>query len=681
MKITNVKIENFRNIKSSEFDLTQRTAIVGKNHIGKTNTIQAIYWLLTDTLIDGSNEVDTIISQDEPRATASVEITTDTGDVIKKTYKEKWVKTRGKENEETLQGHETTYSINGTPIAKISEAKQIINEKLLNSKTLANEYQIDLASALLNPLYLFAQVDYKKAREFIFSLVKEVKDSDVFNAYPQYIPISTDLELQNGRTDYLLKKYANDIKKDKEELAKQETLLENATAKMGENEVTDDELFQAQQTKNRINKAIYDLQNTPNSSVEYEEAWKRYENARNQLQEVKTAWFHEEETNNTAFLNEKNGIRYEISTLQGKIESQRKLIDEGKNAEEELRRKMKQIEAQILECESRRNTLLANYKAIKASQFEEDSITDVVCPQCGCVLNQEIKDKARADFESDKAKRLQRIQEQGTANNTEMSRLNAELEELKNKASNNTFVDVDAMELEISKLTQQKNQKEQLLNSITKKANSHQQELEEVKALADKLLDEANTAKSAQEHSIEDRVASYKASVAEELQSTESTLMKRVFWNSANADKNKCIEERKKLNKHLGECEQKQILAKAFSITKLEMIKDSTKKVFPDIDFVLFENNIKEGSFNQVCYPLIKGKETPFEHGSNSERILTGIAIIEDIRKALELPQIPIIFDEGETLDSQSIKEIDTTSQVITTIVRDDFEKPQVVAL
>ena len=681
MKITNAKIENFRNIKSSEFDLTQRTAIVGKNHIGKTNTIQAIYWLLTDTLIDGSNEVDTIISQDEPRATASVEITTDTGDVIKKTYKEKWVKTRGKENEETLQGHETTYSINGTPIAKISEAKQIINEKLLNSKTLANEYQIDLASALLNPLYLFAQVDYKKAREFIFSLVKEVKDSDVFNAYPQYIPISTDLELQSGRTDYLLKKYANDIKKDKEELAKQETLLENATAKMGENEVTDDELFQAQQTKNRINKAIYDLQNTPNSSVEYEEAWKRYENARNQLQEVKTAWFQEEETNNTAFLNEKNGIRYEISTLQGKIESQRKLIDEGKNAEEELRRKMKQIEAQILECESRRNTLLANYKAIKASQFEEDSITDVVCPQCGCVLNQEIKDKARADFESDKAKRLQRIQEQGTANNTEMSRLNAELEELKNKASNNTFVDVDSMELEISKLSQQKNQKEQLLNSITKKANSHQQELEEVKALSDKLLDEANTAKSAQEHSIEDRVATYKASVAEELQSAEDTLMKRVFWNSANADKNKCIEERKKLNKHLGECEQKQILAKAFSITKLEMIKDSTKKVFPDIDFVLFENNIKEGSFNQVCYPLIKGKETPFEHGSNSERILTGIAIIEDIRKALNLPQIPIIFDEGETLDSQSIKEIDTTSQVITTIVRDDFEKPQVVAL
>ena len=268
MKITKVKIENFRNIKSSEFDLTQRTAIVGKNHIGKTNTIQAIYWLLTDTLIDGSSEVDTIISQDEPRATASVEITTDNGDVIKKTYKEKWVKTRGKENEETLQGHETTYSINGTPIAKISEAKQIINEKLLNSKTLANEYQIDLASTLLNPLYLFSQVDYKKAREFIFSLVKEVKDSDVFNAYPQYLPICIDLELQNGRTDYLLKKYASDIKKDKEELDKQEVLLENATKKMSENEVTEDELFQAQQTKNRINKAIYDLQNTPNSSVD-----------------------------------------------------------------------------------------------------------------------------------------------------------------------------------------------------------------------------------------------------------------------------------------------------------------------------------------------------------------------------------------------------------------------------
>ena len=54
MELKKVIIENFRNITHAEYDLTSRSIFAGPNRQGKTNTILAIYWALTDLLLDGS---------------------------------------------------------------------------------------------------------------------------------------------------------------------------------------------------------------------------------------------------------------------------------------------------------------------------------------------------------------------------------------------------------------------------------------------------------------------------------------------------------------------------------------------------------------------------------------------------------------------------------------------------
>lgn len=80
--------------------------------------------------------------------------------------------------------------------------------------------------------------------------------------------------------------------------------------------------------------------------------------------------------------------------------------------------------------------------------------------------------------------------------------------------------------------------------------------------------------------------------------------------------------------------EQQSLLVNEFILTKLQMINKHVSQVFGDrVKFTLVETNIKEGSWNEVCYPSVLDKDTPFLNGSGSEQILTGIYLIECIKK------------------------------------------------
>lgn len=125
--------------------------------------------------------------------------------------------------------------------------------------------------------------------------------------------------------------------------------------------------------------------------------------------------------------------------------------------------------------------------------------------------------------------------------------------------------------------------------------------------------------------------------------------------------------------------EQNKALLLMFVQTKLNVIHDKVKEIFGDVDFRLVENNIKEGSWNEVCYPLIIGKKTEFVYGSSSEKIETGISIIESLKKHWMMPDLPIIFDECETFDTEhladTLKSL-TKAQIICAKVSDKYDTP-----
>lgn len=673
MKIKKAEIKNFRNIKDVSYDFGNRTAIRGRNHTGKTNAIQAVYWVLCDSLLDNSNDFDSITPTNDNRALTSVRLTFDNGMTFEKSYREKWTRTRGSDVEK-LTGHETTYSFNGATVGKKQEADRILNELIFGSDASVENAPISLAKAMVNPLYLFLQEDWKKARAFILSLVGEIDDNDVFIMFPNLNPIRSDLEKFNGRTDQLLSKYNSDVLSLGKQSTNEVTIINETEKAIEENEVTNEERLHANAFLENYNKTIAELKKGKGDVIT-DSIDKDISNVSKIIAELNASIVSEERTyfNDYTLMKDHAESQY-IKALNRKNQLADE-IDNLKNGNESLNKELEDTKAKRKEAEEAKRILSEEYVKEKKTEF---FFAETVCPHCGAVLNEKEEESAKEAFESNKSAKLMRIAEKGKAQATEMSRLDAIIESLEKKLSDDPTMRISQLSMELAKASEDASLKAQLMQSIEPKKSTQRGELEKYQQQLDELKEKKKQAIMASNLSIEEQVVDYKESQSKEYEEASAIIDKNAVWEYST----KKLSEQKIAHdgtvKALSIAEENREILKQFILKKLDMINASTSKVFPDIEFVLIENNIKEGSFNQVCYPLIKDKKTPFANGSNSERILTGIAIIEDIRKAMNLPEIPIIFDEGETMDTTSLKSIETASQVITAIVDDSYEEPYV---
>ena len=131
-------------------------------------------------------------------------------------------------------------------------------------------------------------------------------------------------------------------------------------------------------------------------------------------------------------------------------------------------------------------------------------------------------------------------------------------------------------------------------------------------------------------------------------------------------------EEIKQLKQAIFSCEIKKDLVKEFKETKLKLIKESTHTVFPQLDFEIMEVNVNTGAMKEVCYAKLKDVE--YKGINDGHRKLVGIIIIEDIKKALGIDDLPIIFDKRADVDNDMLETIKktTNAQIITTEVSDN---------
>lgn len=161
IKLKSLSLSNFRNIVNTTLKLdSNRCGIAGKNRIGKTNTILALHWLLTDKMLDGSSDVQSIKPFSDTSLKVEVKAVFDVNGqeyTISKSYQEEWVKNRGT-SEITLKGHLTEYEINDVPykvgkaIEQIEEAFGLDNVRFLNGNKV--DSKININSMLINPYYL-----------------------------------------------------------------------------------------------------------------------------------------------------------------------------------------------------------------------------------------------------------------------------------------------------------------------------------------------------------------------------------------------------------------------------------------------------------------------------------------------------------------------------------------------
>lgn len=680
-KIDKLTISNFRNITKAEYILGDRTAIKGKNHIGKTNALQAAYWLLTDSMLENTNDFDTIVPHADNRALTEVKITFDDGTTFGKTYREKWTKTRGNDTE-SLTGHETNYFVNGVLYKTKAEAMLMLKDILFGAQASKSAMypSINLAKALINPLYLFGQEEWKNARQFIIQLVGSIKDEDIFSVHPEYVSIRADLAQLNGHTDMLAKKYADSIKSLKAQMATNESNIDFVRKKMDENNASQDDAKKATSTLESIKRRRAKLESdeSGNANPAADAISGRIKALNLQKADLENEIAKDESNHFEEYTRERQNAMNEYQKQCNKADELTRQINELQNKTETVKKKMEEKRQEIELAKQKKERLRQNYAEIKAREFK---FTETVCPHCGAVLNDAEEEKARQDFENRKNGDAVDCVARGRAAATEISRLEAELDAFSRQLAESSDSAIAQMQNELSSACQKRDIKRQALNSIVPYKSPRRNELENLKA---RIQEENNNLIDAQGNmrvTKLERLADFDMATKAEREEAQAIIDKATIFKNAQADFENLKCEKTIINHNLTSTEEKKETLKQFILAKLAMTNAKTKTVFPDIEFVLIEPNIKEGSFNEVCYPLIKGKKTQFVNGSNSERILTGIAIINDIRKALEIEPMTIIFDEGETLDSESINSIETDSQILTSMVDDAYAEPTAVLI
>lgn len=675
MKLLKVTINNFRNINHAEYELDKVNIFAGPNRKGKTNTILAIYWAITGYLLDGSSDHASFKPLDDTSKEVSVELEFDKIK-IKKVYFENWVKTRGSDTT-TMQGHITEFYINDIKMKNSDAIEEI--KKAFNVDHELNTSKFDLLQATINPYYL-AKVEWKELRKFIISLIGDVSNEDIFKSNEMLEPIRERLEKDNYDTSKTLKYFNSKAKESKDTIKEIEGKIKGLEDIKN---VNDDDFNIAKAMIEKADEQIYAIKNNDDSSNKKEIAKANDELIKLQAEyqaSVKTDKEELEKINAEAnqIINEKEE---EIKKIGLQIKETEKKLRDAEFEYVTVTQKLDIAKSNVSATEVKKDRLAQEYIDLVNIQIIEPvaNTEETKCPNCNYVLNQADIDLANAKAKEQYQKQLKQkdmqiadITVRGKKEKERLEQFSLEVESLEKQ--------VQPLINKIKKLRVELNRQKENQLAWKLKADTWHRKI---------VYSNTSTKTSNLIIEIEKKQNEIKLLSATDTSTNQDKAVKIAEINLSKEQYQKVINDRntylsaqelvKKNQKELAEIgnqqmiyEQQSLLVNEFILTKLQMINKHVSQVFGDrVKFTLVETNIKEGSWNEVCYPSVLDKDTPFLNGSGSEQILTGIYLIECIKKKLNIGEGLYIFDECDKLDTESLANIDTESQLISTRVDD----------
>ena len=658
MKLERITINNFRNIQHAEYTLDPRINIfTGPNRMGKTNTILAIYWAMTDVMMDGSADYPSIKPLSNPKLDVSVELAFDSF-TLKKIYREKWTKTRGS-NTETMTGHETIYYIDDVKTS-ITEAKKTLAKNFgIEGKTEVGKF--DLLRAVIDPYYV-ARNDWKTTRKFIIELVGDVTNQDIVDSNPEFNTIAERLEKDGWDTDKTKKFYVGQVKSAKEQV---EDLNGKIAGLQMIADVSPDDLRMAQTQLSQIAESIASIKSGAGRDPMVDQAKEEWYAA-------KEAQAAQEDREREDFQQKMNAKLAERSRRNEAVEAQSAKVGEAKNKlilfDNETVTMQRNLNNEMLNessLQSERTSLLAKYHRIE-DDVENAKTAEIKCPNCGFVLNGDDIEKRTQALTKEKEETVSRgkdiaLQIQNAQLKIEdfQTKLTQRAEDRKPLAE-----DLKAEQDELIKLEQDRDsintsmrfiasdQLQALMNATLEKKQAYETR---ASASANDTTQAAKIAELENQKAMPNQVIGEHAAYEQAQETIHGLQIQKDAAQKAQVKGEQCL-----------------ALCDEFIRAKLEAFNKRIETVFGTrIHFTLIQENIKEGSWSEVCFPSVLDKETPFLNGSGSEQILAGIYIAECIKKKLGMEDLPYIFDECDKLDTQSITNIETNSQIITTKVDD----------
>lgn len=626
MKLISLIIDNFKGVKHFEVNANgENVHIQGKNGTGKTTVYDAFLWLLFGKNSFGESKFSIrptkVPNEIEPCVSATFTV-----DGIQKEFKKTFVSKYSRDTGEFRESKLECF-INGVP-KKIKEYEREISEIIDES----------LFKLLTNSRFFNEGINWKDRRKTLFEVCGVMNEVDVCNTNEEFACLIEKFNKYGSSEEY-----QKSLKADKKEISKK---INDIPSRI-------DEVYN--QIDNSIDTATeqakLDILNTKRNDLLTE-----HNKLKNGTSDTLTKQVQKLE-NDLFNLNKANREHIEQQTAKSNATNS-EYTKKYNTVEQKLSEIKKDINADNGFIVSFNNTLQqarGNFKKINATQWQGDT----TCPTCKQPLPSEQIETAKAQFNSNKAKKLDEIKKlaEKTKEDIKQMELNLDnhkkiktdlkttLEQLEKEKPISTDVpfnlpnfeeDKKAIETEISKL-----------NAEKQKANSNVNEkLAEIRKQFDEVetkIKETNSliAKAEMNTQLENRI--------EELRQEQTGLKAKQSENLRMLD----------------------ILDK-FIKAKIDTIEESINSKFKIARFKLFEQNKTNDSLTECC-EVICNNASRYNDINNGGKTIVGIDIIQTLAQHYD-NNVPLFIDNVDSLDTDNINKVvsDVEQQVITLKVSDD---------
>ena len=624
MKILRLELENFRGIKNLAIDFDGKDAdIYGANGTGKTTVANAICWLLLDRPATEEPDFD-------PKTTgahgihhvATIEIETESGNriALSKDFYEKWTRKRGAAESE-FTGNTTDYFIDGVRAKKKAYTAAV--ERACGTS-------LDNLKMLMVLGYFADTMSTDDKRRVLFEMAGDFTDADVFRENEELQDLAPYLLMpgSSGKS-YTIEQWQKIAKEQRLKLNKDLELLPtrmDEAAKGIPEEVGDIAALQAE---------LQRLEAEKNAVEEERRNLSTADGKKDAARTAVAALCVEMENARAAYI--KDGIEKnrDIHAAIDKLSGEKRTLAEEIDT---IKRKVRDVEAQKERMASLRTSLMEEYAAAQAEQWDAGK---EICPTCGQTLPTEKVQELRAAFNERKAKQKESINRRGQ----ECSK--AKIQEME-----------EAIAAQAANLAE----KEATLADMIERLQNLQDSLimqppfeaTEEYTLFSQRLEELQDSGRINDSAQDETARYYDAKVQEIQAAIAATNLRIAEAKTAEESKRRVAELEASLKDtaaRLEHIEHGIHLAEEFIRTKARMVTESINRHFRMVRFVLFREQIN-GGLKEICEPTLENKAgewVEYRSANYAAQVNAKLDIIGALSKHYGVT-LPILMDQAESV-------------------------------
>ena len=620
--IKSLTMQNFKGCKEKTYQFDGKNATVsGANASGKTTILDAFWWCLFNKDSLGNEKFSIRPLDEKGNAVHNVEIKVSVlmdlnGREMEftKTQKEKWVKKRGTDVTE-LQGNENLYEIDGYPKSE-KDYKTAISE-------IVSE---EIFKMITSPTY-FPSMKWKDQRDILMRFVSDVSDYDLASGKSDFAELLEEIQKAPSLDDIKAKyqKALNEWKKKQLEIPVRIDELEKSKV--------DIDVAELELQRNAISEKII----ANNEKMEdVSKTSSEYRTLSNEVMQLKF-----EESDLVRKLNEQNtSKRKELFDL---IDGKEVVLNVNKRDVMRLENEIKSLESNIQMAETKIQQLRDEYTSVYGVKFDENSL---VCSFCGQEYPTDKKEQIKADFEKNKADKLQKITDDGNETKVKIQSLKKDLEEKKSSLEKYK----GQMETHINEIEVLKSKLERLPVTIDVSQS------QEYKDLKDKIAEkEMALSKISNTDDIRRSIEDDNRQLNQALLEVERQISKSEQNNDIDERILQLQVEQREIAQKVADQEKMLYLLEEFIRYKMDMISESINSKFDGINFKLFENQIN-GGLKETCEITVNG--VPYGSLNNGHRIVAGLQIIKALQGLYDV-SMPVFIDNAESVNDFNLPSMD----------------------